>query len=221
MLRDLILAFIIFSILAILILVGLGRNPNQAVRLVVVFWKKIFIDLIDELFGKHVNQILYPFVFGIDAMGNVDLNEIDANFEDLYRVFEQGNIYYDFMKLYPQNVTVPQDIICYHFCIFVEDKENWEKMKKKIPIRINGIVNRRLKEYGYYNVASSPFWWWGFNSNENPTFLKIYFALTPKGVEEIKQKKLQVAYEWQKKNRKSSTNFKTDWKSGESKDGKH
>lgn len=99
MLRDLILAFIIFSILAILILVGLGRNPNQAVRLVVVFWKKIFIDLIDELFGKHVNQILYPFVFGIDAMGNVDLNEIDANFEDLYRVFEQGNIYYDFMKL--------------------------------------------------------------------------------------------------------------------------
>ena len=157
MLRDLILAFIIFSILAILILVGLGRNPNQAVRLVVVFWKKIFIDLIDELFGKHVNQILYPFVFGIDAMGNVDLNEIDANFEDLYRVFEQGNIYYDFMKLYPENGTVPKDIICYNFCICVEDKENWEKMKKKIPIRINGIVNRRLKEYGYYNVASSPF----------------------------------------------------------------
>ena len=221
MLSDLILAFIIFSILAILILVGLGRNPNQAVRLVVVFWKKIFIDLIDELFGKHVNQILYPFVFGIDAMGNVDLNEIDANFEDLYRVFEQGNIYYDFMKLYPENGTVPKDIICYNFCICVEDKENWEKMKKKIPIRINGIVNRRLKEYGYYNVASSPFWWCGFYSNENPTFLKIYFALTPKGVEEIKQKKLQVAYERQKKNRKSSTNFKTDWKSGESKDGKH
>ena len=168
-----------------------------------------------------MNQILYPFVFGIDAMGNVDLNEIDANFEDLYRVFEQGNIYYDFMKLYPENGTVPKDIICYNFCICVEDKENWEKMKKKIPIRINGIVNRRLKEYGYYNVASSPFWWCGFYSNENPTFLKIYFALTPKGVEEIKQKKLQVAYERQKKNRKSSTNFKTDWKSGESKDGKH
>ena len=62
MLGKLILTFIIFSSFAVLILVGLGRNPNQAVRIVAGFWKKIFIDLIDELFGKHVDQILYPFI---------------------------------------------------------------------------------------------------------------------------------------------------------------
>lgn len=220
MLGYLILTFIIFSIFAVLILVGLGRNPNQAVRIVAGFWKTIFIDLLDELFGNHT-QITYPFIFGLDLIGNFDPDQAEADFEDLYRVFEKGDIFLRSIIMYPEDNTVSKDIVCYTFRVRIEDTKDLEKIKEKITMRINCIVNRRLKKNGYFYAASSPFVFWSFNSDKKPTFLNIYFALTSKGVKSIRWKKLQMEYERQKKNQKSSTNFKTDWKSGESKDGKY
>ena len=51
MLKYFILIFLSISICAVLILIGLGKHPSEAIRQVIKFWKSIFTDIFNELFG--------------------------------------------------------------------------------------------------------------------------------------------------------------------------
>lgn len=90
-LAKLIFWFIVFSMISILILMGLGRNVHQAVQIVASFWKSIFIDLFNELFGT--GKAYYPLVFGIGKDGYFYPSMIDSAFKDFYELFGGKKIF--------------------------------------------------------------------------------------------------------------------------------
>ena len=203
--------FFLFSALAVLILMGMGKNVHQAVQLLVNFWKSIFIDFFNELFGKRKDT--YPLIFGTGYDGRVYPELVDAEFDGVYRLFDQDSIFYygsDFSSL---------DVVGYAFSIYVDaETEDIGKLHKKINRRLEVMVNRRFKDCGIYDILPSPFIYHEFNNEENPTLLRVYFARTQNGTVLINNRKHMRLREQQQRKRDSSVSFETDWKSEEGKD---
>lgn len=211
-LAKLIFWFIVFSMISILILMGLGRNVHQAVQIVASFWKSIFIDVFNELFGT--GKAYYPLVFGIGKDGYFYPSMIDSAFKDFYELFGGKKNIYCFNAYYSC-----EDIVSYAFDVYVDpENECVDKLQKKMEMCLKVMVNNQFKEYGIYNVLPEPFIYFEFDNEDAPTFLRVSFARTQKGVALISNQKRRVALEHQRKKRNSSFSFETDWESGEDTD---
>lgn len=211
LLLKLTLVFFVFSAIAVLILMGLGRNVHQAIKIVVSFWKSIFTDIFNELFGVKKTNFYYPLVFGTGQDGLIYPELVDSAFEGLYKLFGEDNIFF-YTAFYPC-----EDIISYIFSIYVdtETKENVDILQKIIQKRLEVMVNRRFKDCAIYNVLPEPFVYFEFDSVDNPTLLRVSFARTQKGVSLISEQKRRISIERLSKKRDSSFNLKADWESDE------
>lgn len=212
MLKFFSLIFLCISICAVLILIGLGKHPREAIRQVIKFWKSIFIDIFNELFGKE--KVYYPLVFGTGQDGLIYPELVDSAFEGLYKLFGEDNIFF-YSACYPC-----EDIISYIFSVYVdpESEECIERLKKKIKKRLEGMVNRRFKDYSIYNILPEPFIFFELDSEDNPTLLNVSFARTQKGVLLIREQKHRLSLEHLNKKRNSSLDFNATWESDEQDD---
>ncbi len=211
LLLKLILFFLVFSAIAVLILMGLGRNVHQAIKIVVSFWKSIFIDVFNELFGVEKTNFYYPLVFGTGQDGLIYPELVDSAFEGLYKLFGGDNIFF-YSFYYPC-----EDIISYIFSVYVEAESNecTDILKKRIKKRLEVMVNRQLKDYAIYNVLPEPFIYFELDNDENPTLLRVSFARTQKGVLLISEQKHRMSLEHLNKKRNSSFSLNADWESDE------
>lgn len=214
LLLKLTLVFLVFSAIAILILMGFGKNVHQAIKIVVSFWKSIFIDIFNELFGVKKTNFYYPLVFGTGQDGLIYPELVDSAFESLYKLFGEDNIFF-YSVHYPC-----EDIISYIFSIYVDSEaENCiDVLKKRIKKRLEVMVNRRFKDCAIYNVLPEPFIYFEVDSEDNPTLLRVSFARTQKGVSLISEQKHRLSLEHLNKKRNSSFSLKSDWESDEKDD---
>ncbi len=214
MLKFFSLIFPCISICAVLILIGLGKHPREAIRQVIKFWKSIFIDIFNELFGKEKVNVYYPLVFGTGQDGLIYPELVDSAFEGLYKLFGEDNIFF-YSACYPC-----EDIISYIFSIYVDSEaENCiDVLKKRIKKRLEVMVNRRFKDCAIYNVLPEPFIYFEVDSEDNPTLLRVSFARTQKGVSLISEQKHRLSLEHLNKKRNSSFSLKSDWESDEKDD---
>lgn len=211
MLKYFILIFLSISICAVLILIGLGKHPSEAIRQVIKFWKSIFIDIFDEFLGVEKTNFYYPLVFGTGQDGLIYPELVDSAFEGLYKLFGEDNIFF-YSFYYPC-----EDIISYIFSVYVEAESNecTDILKKRIKKRLEVMVNRQLKDYAIYNVLPEPFIYFELDNDENPTLLRVSFARTQKGVLLISEQKHRMSLERLNKKRNSSFSLNADWESDE------
>lgn len=214
MLKFFSLIFLCISTCAVLVLIGLGKHPSEAIRQVVRFWKSIFVDIFNELFGMKKTNFYYPLVFGTGQDGLIYPELVDSAFESLYKLFGEDNIFF-YSVHYPC-----EDIISYIFSIYVDSEaENCiDVLKKRIKKRLEVMVNRRFKDCAIYNVLPEPFIYFEVDSEDNPTLLRVSFARTQKGVSLISEQKHRLSLEHLNKKRNSSFSLKSDWESDEKDD---
>lgn len=214
MLKFFSLIFLCISTCAVLVLIGLGKHPSEAIRQVVRFWKSIFIDIFNELFGMKKTNFYYPLVFGTGQDGLIYPELVDSAFESLYKLFGEDNIFF-YSVHYPC-----EDMISYIFSIYVDSEaENCiDILKKRIKKRLEVMVNRRFKDCAIYNVLPEPFIYFEVDSEDNPTLLRVSFARTQKGVSLISEQKHRLSLEHLNKKRNSSFSLKSDWESDEKDD---
>lgn len=214
MLKFFSLIFLCISTCAVLVLIGLGKHPSEAIRQVVRFWKSIFVDIFNELFGVKKTNFYYPLVFGTGQDGLIYPELVDSAFESLYKLFGEDNIFF-YSVHYPC-----EDIISYIFSIYVDSEaENCiDVLKKRIKKRLEVMVNRRFKDCAIYNVLPEPFIYFEVDSEDNPTLLRVSFARTQKGVSLISEQKHRLSLEHLNKKRNSSFSLKSDWESDEKDD---
>lgn len=214
MLKFFSLIFLCISTCAVLVLIGLGKHPSEAIRQVVRFWKSIFVDIFNELFGMKKTNFYYPLVFGTGQDGLIYPELVDSAFESLYKLFGEDNIFF-YSVHYPC-----EDIISYIFSIYVDSEaENCiDILKKRIKKRLEVMVNRRFKDCAIYNVLPEPFIYFEVDSEDNPTLLRVSFARTQKGVSLISEQKHRLSLEHLNKKRNSSFSLKSDWESDEKDD---
>lgn len=214
MLKFFSLIFLCISTCAVLVLIGLGKHPSEAIRQVVRFWKSIFVDIFNELFGMKKTNFYYPLVFGTGQDGLIYPELVDSAFESLYKLFGEDNIFF-YSVHYPC-----EDMISYIFSIYVDSEaENCiDILKKRIKKRLEVMVNRRFKDCAIYNVLPEPFIYFEVDSEDNPTLLRVSFARTQKGVSLISEQKHRLSLEHLNKKRNSSFSLKSDWESDEKDD---
>lgn len=214
MLKFFSLIFLCISTCAVLVLIGLGKHPSEAIRQVVRFWKSIFVDIFNELFGMKKTNFYYPLVFGTGQDGLIYPELVDSAFESLYKLFGEDNIFF-YSVHYPC-----EDMISYIFSIYVDSEaENCiDVLKKRIKKRLEVMVNRRFKDCAIYNVLPEPFIYFEVDSEDNPTLLRVSFARTQKGVSLISEQKHRLSLEHLNKKRNSSFSLKSDWESDEKDD---
>lgn len=214
MLKFFSLIFLCISTCAVLVLIGLGKHPSEAIRQIVRFWKSIFVDIFNELFGMKKTNFYYPLVFGTGQDGLIYPELVDSAFESLYKLFGEDNIFF-YSVHYPC-----EDMISYIFSIYVDSEaENCiDVLKKRIKKRLEVMVNRRFKDCAIYNVLPEPFIYFEVDSEDNPTLLRVSFARTQKGVSLISEQKHRLSLEHLNKKRNSSFSLKSDWESDEKDD---
>lgn len=199
----------------ILVQYAICQDLKKSVHSVISFIKKLFIEIIKELFGNSDNTFYYPVRFGAGINGEITLENVDASFETIYKLFDPDGTYCG-------GVWENPDLIQYGFTISFDDGNilNVEGMKDIIQKRLEKMLNQSFKEHGIY-IPVGRYLDFKFDQENKPQCLYIWFAKTDKGANLLQQQKAQRLCAKRSSQNTNSEDFNAEWEGDETNENRH
>lgn len=213
------LALTIISIWVILMAIyvkyTLCHDLKKSVHSVLSFVKDLLKEIFKELFDNSDNNFFYPVRFGANIYGQINVEDVDDSFENLYKVFEPDGTYCDGVFEYIH-------VIQYGFAIDFgkEQVPDIKSLKKIIQKRLEKMLNQSFKEQGIF-VSVKRYLDFTFDQENNPQYLYVWFAKTEEGSRLLQQQKKRRLLARRSIQNTHQDDFTADWEDDEFNENRH